>query len=149
MEIFGVGPAELLLIAVIALIVFGPGKLPEIGAALGKAVGDFRRATRDLTSDLQESIDEVKDTVGGAVNDTQAELKDAANTVQGEAASLSRELNTQALTVSREISAQPATPTAKALPAGNPAPAPETAEEDADAQWLRLGTAADDDGATG
>lgn len=39
------GPWELILILVIALIVFGPGKLPEAGKALGRAVGEFRKAT--------------------------------------------------------------------------------------------------------
>lgn len=41
---FGVGAPELVVILVIALIVFGPGKLPEIGSALGKGVRDFRKA---------------------------------------------------------------------------------------------------------
>jgi len=53
MEIFGVGPVELLVIVVIALIVFGPGRLPEISAALGRAIGDLRRASSAFTADLQ------------------------------------------------------------------------------------------------
>jgi sec-independent protein translocase protein TatA len=44
MEMFGIGAPELIVILVIALIVFGPGKLPEIGSALGKGVRDFRKA---------------------------------------------------------------------------------------------------------
>lgn len=42
---FGIGPWELVLILIIALVIFGPGKLPEIGQALGKGVKEFRRAT--------------------------------------------------------------------------------------------------------
>ena len=42
---FNIGMPELILILVIALIVFGPGKLPEIGSAIGKAVREFRKAT--------------------------------------------------------------------------------------------------------
>ncbi|MBI2359187.1 MAG: twin-arginine translocase TatA/TatE family subunit [Deltaproteobacteria bacterium] len=41
---FGLGVYELLFILVIALIVFGPGKLPQIGSGLGKAIHDFRNA---------------------------------------------------------------------------------------------------------
>ncbi len=41
---FGIGAPELIVILVIALIVFGPGKLPEIGAALGKGIRDFKKS---------------------------------------------------------------------------------------------------------
>lgn len=40
-------PTHLILILVIVLIVFGPGKLPEIGSALGKSIREFRSSTRD------------------------------------------------------------------------------------------------------
>ena len=42
---FNIGMPELILILIIAMIVFGPGKLPEIGSAVGKAVREFRKAT--------------------------------------------------------------------------------------------------------
>ena len=45
-----IGFPELILILVIALIVFGPGKLPEAGASLGRALNEFRNASRELTS---------------------------------------------------------------------------------------------------
>ncbi len=41
---FGLGVPELIVILVVALIIFGPGKLPEIGSALGKGIRDFRKA---------------------------------------------------------------------------------------------------------
>lgn len=45
---FGMGMSEILVILVIALIVIGPKKLPEIAKSLGKAMGEFKRATNDL-----------------------------------------------------------------------------------------------------
>ena len=42
------GPLELIIVLVIALIVLGPGKLPDVGAALGKGIREFRRASTDL-----------------------------------------------------------------------------------------------------
>lgn len=42
-----IGLAELVVLLVVILILFGPGKLPEVGKALGKAVGEFRRGLRD------------------------------------------------------------------------------------------------------
>jgi len=44
-------PAHLLIILVVALLILGPGKLPETGAALGKAVRDFRHAMTDEVTD--------------------------------------------------------------------------------------------------
>ena len=51
-----VGFPELLVIFVIALIVFGPRKLPEIGKALGKSLAEFKRASNELKSTLEEEI---------------------------------------------------------------------------------------------
>ncbi|WP_405001275.1 twin-arginine translocase TatA/TatE family subunit [Geochorda subterranea] len=47
---FNIGPAELLVILLLALIIFGPGKLPEVGRALGRTINEFRRATQEPTS---------------------------------------------------------------------------------------------------
>lgn len=50
------GVPELLLILVVALIVFGPRKLPEIGRTLGKALGEFRKATDDLKNTIEREV---------------------------------------------------------------------------------------------
>ena len=44
---FGLGATELVLILVIVLVIFGAGKLPEIGAGLGKGIQNFKKATRE------------------------------------------------------------------------------------------------------
>jgi sec-independent protein translocase protein TatA len=41
---FGMGATELIVVLVVALLIFGPGKLPEIGGALGRGIRDFRKA---------------------------------------------------------------------------------------------------------
>ncbi len=46
------GPLELVIILVIALLILGPGKLPDVGAALGKSIREFRKAS----SDVQEAV---------------------------------------------------------------------------------------------
>jgi TatA/E family protein of Tat protein translocase len=53
---FGLSPAHLLIIIVIALVVVGPGKLPEVGAAIGKSVREFQKATGGLTGGLTETL---------------------------------------------------------------------------------------------
>lgn len=51
-----VGFPELIIIFVIALIIFGPRKLPEIGRSLGKSLAEFKKASNDLRSTLEEEI---------------------------------------------------------------------------------------------
>ena len=50
------GLPELLLIFVVALIVFGPKKLPEVGRTLGKALGEFKKATDDLKNTIEREV---------------------------------------------------------------------------------------------
>jgi TatA/E family protein of Tat protein translocase len=50
------GIPELVIILVIALIVFGPRKLPELGRSLGKSIGEFRKASNDLKQTLDDEI---------------------------------------------------------------------------------------------
>lgn len=49
---FGIGVPELILILIIGLVVFGPGKLPEVGRAVGKGLREFRKASSALTATL-------------------------------------------------------------------------------------------------
>lgn len=54
---FNIGPTELILILVVALIVFGPKKLPEIGRTIGAAVREFRKASQDLKNSIDLGLD--------------------------------------------------------------------------------------------
>ncbi len=54
------GIPELILILVVALVIFGPGKLPEIGKSLGKGIGEFKDALKK-TQDTDESEDKKKE----------------------------------------------------------------------------------------
>jgi Tat protein translocase TatB subunit len=56
MEIFGMGPLELGLIMALALIVFGPDRLPEIARQVGRTLGEVRRISSDVTNEFQRSI---------------------------------------------------------------------------------------------
>ena len=54
---FGIGAQELILILVVALLVFGPKRLPELARTMGKGLAEFRRASTDLRHSLQSEIE--------------------------------------------------------------------------------------------
>ncbi len=53
---WNIGMPELIIILVIALIIFGPRKLPELGRSLGKSIGEFKKASNELRNTLDEEI---------------------------------------------------------------------------------------------
>ncbi|MGI6587691.1 MAG: twin-arginine translocase TatA/TatE family subunit [Peptococcia bacterium] len=55
---FSIGATELILILVLVLILFGPGKLPEVGRSLGKAWSEFKKAKEDFENEFKD--DELK-----------------------------------------------------------------------------------------
>jgi sec-independent protein translocase protein TatA len=57
---FGIGMPELIIILVIILIIFGAGKLPEIGAGMGKAIRNFKGATKEEEAKEPEKLEEQK-----------------------------------------------------------------------------------------
>lgn len=60
MDFLGIGWEEVLLILVIALLIFGPNKVVEIGRTLGKAVNAFKKATSEFSSQITAELDKPK-----------------------------------------------------------------------------------------
>ena len=59
---FGFGHWELLIILVIALIIFGAGKLPEIGSGLGKAIRSFKKGVAEVETEIKEEAKKIEST---------------------------------------------------------------------------------------
>ena len=71
-----IGAQELIIIFVIALLVFGPRKLPQLGKSLGRSIGEFKRASNELRSTLEQEI---------RVEETRKEIMDPIETISNEA----------------------------------------------------------------
>lgn len=53
---FGLQPIHLIIIAIVALVIFGPSRLPELGRSLGKAITEFRKGMREMTEGMKEEL---------------------------------------------------------------------------------------------
>jgi sec-independent protein translocase protein TatA len=60
MNIFGIGLPEMALIMILALLVFGPKKLPEIGRSLGKAIRGFQDASKEFENEFKREAEEIE-----------------------------------------------------------------------------------------
>lgn len=56
-----VGPWELILVLALALIIFGPGKLPDVGRSLGKTLNEFKRASAEIKQQVDAEIKEINE----------------------------------------------------------------------------------------
>ena len=53
---FGIQPLHLVIVVIIALIIFGPQKLPEIGRGLGKSINEFRKGAKEMTEGFRDEV---------------------------------------------------------------------------------------------
>jgi len=65
-NLFGIGPGELLLILILALIVFGPRRLPEIGRNLGQMMRELREASEEITDQFRQEMEATSDELQAA-----------------------------------------------------------------------------------
>lgn len=63
MNIFGIGLPEMALIMIVALLVFGPKKLPEIGRSLGKTIRSFQDASKEFENEFKREAQKIEDSV--------------------------------------------------------------------------------------
>ncbi len=82
---FGIGYQEMFILLVAALVIFGPGKLPELAGQAGRLVRDFRRMTADLTGEFEKTmaeVDDVKQSVRKEVKSMRAEVEGVSKSVK-------------------------------------------------------------------
>lgn len=121
---FGVGYQEMFLIMVVALVIFGPGKLPEVAGQVGRAVRDFRRMTADLTGEFEKTIaevDDVKHSVRKEVKSMRAEVEGVTKSVKDDLEGIT---DTKAVAAGATAKAAPAAKGGGGRAAAKPASAP-------------------------
>lgn len=72
---FGIGMPELLVILVVALVVLGPKRLPEVARSLGKGLAEFRRATADVSEELNKAKRAIEDEARAAEREARRAAK--------------------------------------------------------------------------
>ncbi len=73
------GPWELILVLAIALVIFGPKKLPELGRGLGKGLKEFKGATKELRNTVEDVDNEIKSEAQSADEDTPSEQSEGSS----------------------------------------------------------------------
>jgi len=66
---FGLGWQELIIILVIALIIFGPRKLPEIGKSLGQAINGFKESTKKVQDEAKKELKDIENSINDSNSD--------------------------------------------------------------------------------
>jgi TatA/E family protein of Tat protein translocase len=60
MDFFGIGTLEIILILIVGLLIFGPQKLPHMARDISKAFRSFKKASMDITAEIEKELDDVK-----------------------------------------------------------------------------------------
>ena len=105
---FGIGMPEMLLILVIALIVVGPKKLPDLAKSLGRAFGEFKRATSELKEsiDLDDNFQDISSSVDDVTNDIR-EAIDVNTSLQDEDQTITEPVDTDTGPIGIETDSPP------------------------------------------
>ena len=108
----GVGPTEMVIIVVAALMIFGPSKLPEVMGQAGKVLRDLRNMTGNLQGEFEKSLNEaagtdVRKTLSTEIANLKGEVQSATNAVTGATTTSSAAAKTATTTPSKTVTSAP------------------------------------------
>ena len=90
-----IGTQEIIIIFIIALIVFGPRKLPELGKSIGKGLAEFKKASNELRQTWEDEvkIDKEKSSLGNVVSKSTGGLSEIVNDVKNNLSGIAGDIN--------------------------------------------------------
>ena len=118
MNFLGMGPLEILLIVVIALIVFGPARLPEIMGQVGRTISEFRRATSQLSDEFNRTIQAELQETRAVVEDTRSAVTNAQASINSAMGTMTAPIRTATPTATVTVTAPNGTGQAAVAPNG-------------------------------
>lgn len=115
MNVFGVGPGEILLLIIVALILVGPRRLPETAANLGRTVRTIRRYAAHVTAQVREEFADLEaeyEAVREEAKQTSRGLRDVSAEIGEEAAAVGQEIDRSTAEINRSLAQEPIESTA-------------------------------------
>jgi len=90
-----IGTQEIIIIFVIALIVFGPRKLPELGKSIGKGLAEFKKASNELRQTWEDEVksDKEKSSLGNVISEGTGNLSEIVNDVKNSVSEIAGDIN--------------------------------------------------------
>ncbi len=104
MDFFGIGPMEIILILILGLLVFGPGKLPQIGKDLGKTFRSFKKAATDISVQVSKELEEEKADISAQVSKELKELQEQKADISTQVSKAVKELQEQKVAQADSVS---------------------------------------------
>ena len=90
---FGIGMPELVIVLLVAFLLFGPQKLPELGRSIGKAVKGFRNVTDDVRQSIEPDLNTVQHELTSVQENLATSVSDVENSLSGNPTSASADLD--------------------------------------------------------
>ena len=104
---FDIGMPELFVIFIVALLVLGPKKLPELGRALGKGLGELKKALQEVKDtvgeEFTESASDIRDTVSDVKRQITSEVRDAGKTIDKSVQEVKKEMDRGAAEINKTL----------------------------------------------
>jgi len=90
-----IGTQEIIIIFIIALIVFGPRKLPELGKTIGKGLAEFKKASNELRQTWEEEVnlDKEKASINSSLSESTGNLPDIVNDIKSSVSEIAGDVN--------------------------------------------------------